>query len=154
MKPDGGGENVQESRGNGTWNSFSGEIVSGKGEGRHFVELTWVKDQITSKVGFVPYPGTFNVKIADDAGKEAVKKMRRSIAKAITIIPPGGRGCSGSCFVAKIADAINAAVIVPSEGGYMDILELVAPVLVKDALGLSDGNTVRVQVYIPDVGRE
>lgn len=140
--------------GKGSWIHFSGEIVSGKGEGAHFVQLPWVKNQIVSKIGFVPYPGTFNIKISDDAGREAVEKMRRCVPKAIAIIPPGGSGCYGSCFVAKIEETVDAAVIIPSEGGYGDILEFLAPMLVKNLLRLSDGNRVEVRVYIPKAGEQ
>jgi CTP-dependent riboflavin kinase len=138
--------------GKGSWIYFSGEIVSGKGEGARFVQLAWVRNQIVNKIGFAPYPGTFNIKILDDAGREAVEKMRGSIAKAIAIIPPGGSGCYGSCFVAKIEETVDAAVIIPSEGGYEATLEFLAPMLVKNLLRLSDGDRVEVRVYVPEAG--
>lgn len=137
------------SGGRGMWINFPGEVISGKGEGRRFVESTWVKKQIASKIGFTPYPGTFNVRITDDAGKEAVEKMRRSITNAIGIVPPGGRGCYGSCFIAKIADAVDGAVIIPSEGGHGDVVEFVAAVAVKNMLAICDGDKVSVKVRIP-----
>ena len=140
--------------GKGSWVHFSGEIISGKGEGSSFVQLPWVREQIVNKIGFAPYPGTFNIKISDDAGREAAEKMRRSAPRAITIIPPGGSGCYGSCFVAKIEEKVDAAVIIPSEGGYVDVLEFLAPMLVKNLLRHSDGDRVEVRVYIPEAGEQ
>lgn len=134
----------------GSWIHFSGKIVSGKGEGASFVQLPWVRNQIVHKIGFTPYPGTFNLKISDEAGRGAVEKMRGSMPKAIEIIPPGGSGCSGSCFVAKIEETVDAAVIIPSEGGYGDILEFLAAMHVKSLLRLSDGDVVEVRVHIPE----
>jgi len=59
--------------GKGSWVHFSGEIISGKGEGSRFVQLPWVREQIVNKIGFAPYPGTFNIKISDYAGREAAE---------------------------------------------------------------------------------
>jgi riboflavin kinase len=38
-----------------------GEACSGLGEGAGFTRLDWVRREFLAKLGFEPYPGTFNL---------------------------------------------------------------------------------------------
>jgi len=42
---------------------FFGRAVKGLKESNLFMEVPWVKEQFVSKLGFTPYPGTFNLRI-------------------------------------------------------------------------------------------
>ena len=51
---------------------LSGTVVSGRGEGRKYVELEWVKQQVKEKLGFDPYPGTLNLRLDEENVKRRV----------------------------------------------------------------------------------
>lgn len=122
---------------------FKGTVFSGKGEGTRFIELPWVKSQIAEKLGFVPYPGTLNIKLTKD--KVSLKKMLEK-AKAIEISSAQGF-CRGKCFKACFLDNLNCAVIIPKIKNYPeDILEVVASVNLRKSFQLKDGSVVKVKI--------
>ena len=45
---------------------ITGKIVSGAGEGAYFTQIDWVSRQCSEKLGFIPYPGTLNLDIAEE----------------------------------------------------------------------------------------
>ena len=51
---------------------LNGAIFSGGGNGKKFLELPWVKQQIREKLGFTPYPGTLNVKLNEKSGMTSI----------------------------------------------------------------------------------
>ena len=53
----------------------------------------------------------------------------------------------GRNFGITIADRIDAAIVMPEVENYpADQIELIAPVGVRDALGLVDGDLVRIEI--------
>jgi riboflavin kinase, archaea type len=143
--------------------SLRGRIVSGAGEGAFFVSLGWVRAAIERAVGFVPYPGTFNVRLVDDAALAGWRDVRArgGVRVAPPSRPPGlddldttrGRAgrpvprppetCGGRLIPALVEDAIDAAVIVPDVTCHADdVLELVAPAHLRTMLGRGDGDPV------------
>ena len=50
-----------------------GTVFSGEGNGKKFVDLPWVKQQIEEKLGFSPYLGTLNLRLTEkDAEKRSL----------------------------------------------------------------------------------
>ena len=49
---------------------LDGKVFSGRGEGKKFIELPWVKRQIIKKLGFKPYLGTLDVKLTEKSAKK------------------------------------------------------------------------------------
>jgi riboflavin kinase len=72
--------------------TFEGTVFSGKGEGKKFISLPWVKRQIEEKLGFTPYAGTLNIRLTAESAnrKELLEK-----AKKFEILPEEGF-CKGS----------------------------------------------------------
>jgi riboflavin kinase len=123
---------------------FEGTIYSGGGKGRCFMELPWVRRQIREKLVFEVYPGTLNIKLS----RESIEKKKLlETSDAMLILPETGY-YSGSLFRASIS-AVDCAVVVPLVPNYAtDILEVIAPLYLRDRLGLKDGDTVTVAVTI------
>jgi riboflavin kinase len=119
-----------------------GKIFSGSGEGAKFTEIPWVRKQIAEKLGFIPYPGTLNIKLTEGIVK--FKLLKR--AKAIEILPAEGF-CRGRCFNAYFMDTLKCAIVIPEVDNYPeDILEVIAPINLREKFKLKDGDMVNVQI--------
>jgi riboflavin kinase len=119
-----------------------GEIFSGRGEGAKFMELAWVKKQMEEKLGFTLFPGTLNVKLTTNSVKMGKLLKKRA---GVEILPASGY-CRGRLFKAKL-NGVECAVIVPEVVGYPEnIVEVVAPVNLREKLCLLDGSPVEVEV--------
>jgi HAD superfamily hydrolase (TIGR01549 family) len=121
--------------------SFRGEIVKGAGEAAFFTQLDWVVDQCIAKLGFTPFPGTLNLKLADDC------KLRRelfALGDVIELIPPEDSFCSARVMPVEL-EGIGAVVIIPEEKVRIhgwDIVEIMAPVNLQEALSKREGDLV------------
>lgn len=121
-----------------------GRVFSSRGEGRKFLELPWVKSQIKQKAGFTPYAGTLNLRLSH----EGVKRRELLEEKCAKKILPVEGYCSGKLFEAFIGK-VKCAVVIPEVPGYpRDVLEIIAPFNLREALKLKDGDEVTVKVLI------
>ncbi len=122
-----------------------GIVFSGKGEGTKFIELPWVKKQITEKLGFTPHPGTLNIKLT----KESLK-LRTLLEKTVAIeISPVVGFHHGRCFKAYLMGNLKSAVVIPEVSNYpRDIIEVIAPVNLREKLQLKDGDYVEVKILL------
>jgi len=119
-----------------------GKVFSGSGEGARFIEISWVRKQITEKLGFIPYPGTLNIKLAEGIANSKLLKK----AKAIEILPVEGF-CRGRCFNACFMDTLKCAIVIPEVENYPeDILEVIAPINLREKFKLKDGDIVDVKI--------
>jgi len=120
-------------------------VFSGKGEGAKFIELPWVRKQITEKLGFTPHPGTLNIKLTRES-----LKLRTLLGKigAIEISPAAGFH-RGRCFKAYLINNLKCAVVIPETPNYpRDIIELIAPINLREKLQLRDGDYVQVKILL------
>jgi riboflavin kinase len=123
---------------------LTGAVFSGGGDGKKFMELPWVKRQITEKLGFTPYPGTLNVKLTEKSAKQ-----RKLLEKAPSVkISPVEGYCKGLLFKAFLG-IVECAIVLPEVAGYpKDLLEIIASVNLRKALLLEDGCEVTVVVNV------
>jgi riboflavin kinase len=125
---------------------LTGKVISGARKAGFFTQLDWVQEQCLSKLGFKPYPGTLNLEICEEdlPVVEAFKKVEE-----ITLIPPSPEFCIARAFPISIG-TVRGAVIVPSEEVNIHgktVIEVIASVRLKDALGIADGDSVALLVY-------
>ncbi len=130
--------------GDGHGKVLSGRLITGLGEGQYYISLEGYRSQFRERLGFDPYPGTLNIKL-DLPSIE----VRKSISPDIGISGFTDENRTfgrGSCFIVKISD-IKGAVIVPERTHYPeDIIEIIAPVNLREYLNVSDGSIVAVEV--------
>jgi riboflavin kinase len=123
---------------------FEGHVFSGKGDGAKFVRLPWVKAQMTERLGFTPYSGTLNIKLAKKS--ISLGRLLRK-ARAMEILPAEGFGC-GRLFKSFLED-LPCAVVVPEVANYPeDVVEVVASVNLRGKLQLKDGDAVKVKILL------
>lgn len=122
-----------------------GRVFSGTGVGRAFVSLKWVEDQIASKLGFAPYPGTLNLRIDDRMSDRLKGLLERH--RGITIEPIDSSFYPGRCFRARIGDRVEGALVLPLVPNYpSDQIEIIAPFCLRKLLGLRDGQELSIEI--------
>jgi riboflavin kinase len=125
--------------------TIKGKVFSGGGEGAEFIRLSWVRKQITEKLGFTPYTGTLNIKLT--AESVTIKNSLKN-ARAIEISPVKGF-CRGRCFPACFMQDLKCAIIIPEIENYPeDTIEVVAPVNLREKFKLKDGDMVEVRIML------
>jgi len=123
---------------------FRGAVFTGKGAGKQFVGLPWVRVQIESKLGFSPYSGTLNLHLT---GGDLEKRKLLPFEQGIRIAPQDGY-FPGVLFRAQI-EGIECAVVIPLVPNYPeDVLEVVSPHYLRGKLGLVDKKEVTVWVTV------
>ena len=132
---------------------LTGKVVSGVNKASFFTQLDWVQEQCSEKLGFRPYPGTLNVEISEES-LPALEALRKETG--IGLIPPDPAFCAAKTLLLDI-EGVTAAMIIPSEDVNVhgkNIVEILAPLRLKDALSIEDGSTVSVMIKEPDVSGE
>ena len=130
--------------GDGHGKVLSGRLITGLGEGQYYISLEGYRSQFRERLGFDPYPGTLNIKL--DLPSIEVRKSISPDIRISGFTDENRTFGRGSCFCVKISD-IKGAVIVPERTHYPeDIIEIIAPVNLREYLNVNDGSIVDVEV--------
>lgn len=123
---------------------LEGEVAAGLGEGVRFTTIDWVVAEFRRKLGFIPWPGTLNLRMRGSAWDWARSRLRA--AAGIPITPRNGF-CPAKCFGVHIAGHLTGAVVFPETPDYPDDkFEIVAPLSIRETLGLQDGDLVNLRL--------
>lgn len=123
---------------------FTGKVFSGAGQGKNFVALPWVKQQIIKKTGITPFLGTLNL-FLDPKSINQRDKLEK--IKGIEIEPQTGY-FPGILFKAKI-DKETCFIVIPRVLNYpVGVLEIISAVNLRKKLGLKDGDVVNLEVTV------
>jgi len=127
--------------------NVTGEVISGMGEGRYYMELSGYKNQFIERLGFKPYPGTLNLRLKTEEDIRGRQILRDIEGIEINGFVSGERTFGPvKCFIAKI-DGVEGAVIIPMRTHHgFNTLEVIAPENIRERLGLNDGDIVTVKV--------
>ncbi|AXR77145.1 DUF120 domain-containing protein [Natrarchaeobaculum sulfurireducens] len=132
--------------------ALEGIVTSGMGEGRHYISLPGYNRQFEDRLGYEPFPGTLNVELREDSVR------RRSAVSSLEPIPIDGWEDDertygpAVCYPATIETAtgeryVDAHTIAPERTHHDDDqLEVIAPVKLREELGLEDDDHVTVSV--------
>jgi riboflavin kinase len=136
-----------------------GHVTSGMGEGRHYISLPGYMRQFEDRLGYEPFLGTLNVELDEESVRE---RGRLSSFEPVTI--DGWEDDERTygpayCYPAAVeVDGGNersddgerfedAHVITPERTHHGDDqLEVIAPVKLRDELGLDDGSSLSIHV--------
>jgi riboflavin kinase len=126
-----------------------GNIITGLGEGQYYISREGYMSQFRDKLGFKPYPGTLNVRLD---GSSAEMRDRITLIRPVVVhgFSDGERSFGGGkCYQIEI-EGIKGAVIIPDRTHYpADLLEIIAPVKLREMLRINDGDKVRIVVRDP-----
>jgi riboflavin kinase, archaea type len=128
--------------------SYAGKVVTGLGEGRYYLSQPGYVVQFTERLGYVPYPGTLNVRL-DGAALRRAALVGGWSGLRIDGFQASGRTFGGaSCFPARL-NGHPCHLIHPDRTHYKDVVEFVAPDRLRDALPVKDDDRVAVDVEEP-----
>jgi CTP-dependent riboflavin kinase len=124
-----------------------GRVATGSGQGRHFTQLEWARRQFVQKLGIDPFPGTLNLVLEDAESIEVWHRLRKAPGIRIENPNDGPNDCDGRCYPVTIDGRIDAAIVLPEVAGYSPVqIELIAPVGVREALGVEDGDSLGLEL--------
>jgi riboflavin kinase, archaea type len=125
---------------------LEGNVLKGLGEGQYYINIPGYRKQFEEKLHFVPFPGTLNVQLSESSSALR-NRLREMSAIRIDGFNDGERTFGGgNCYPIRVG-GIEAAVVVPDRTHYpSDLIEIIAPVKLRDALKLKDGDRIVTRV--------
>jgi len=112
--------------------------------------LDWVQDLLMQRLGYHPFPATLNVRPKAAADARTWQRVQSELA-GTPLTPASDSHCGAKLFRVEIqapggAAKIGGAILLPEVKDYPnDKIEIVAPVRLKDHLGLGDGDQLVVE---------
>lgn len=118
---------------------FRGKVVRGLGEGEYYISRKGYRSQFLQQLGYEPFPGTLNIMLDEPFAASKFQEIR------IEGFRDEGRVFGGCrCYKIKV-NGIEAAIVRPEKSSYpANMVEIISPVCLRDALHLSDGDFVLV----------
>ena len=121
--------------------TLRGKIAAGLGEGRYYISREGYRNQLIQKLGIDPFPGTLNLMIHEPLDLHEVEAVK---IEGFTDENKTFGECT--CFPARIA-GIKCAIVRPERTSYPpNLIEIIAPVNLRNALNISDGDEVIVSL--------
>lgn len=125
---------------------LSGRVVTGMGEGSYYVGQLGYAEQFKRELGFLPYPGTLDIKL-DRASLDLRETLLRMPSRQVQGFRTAERTFGPVKFFQTRLKGIKSAIVIPNRTHHTDILEIIAPRNLRKAIGLKDGDLVRVEVF-------
>lgn len=126
---------------------LTGTLVSGSGEGRYYMAQSGYTKQFRTKMGYVPFPGTLNVRLDADSSAELdeLDSVRGTLIDGFS----DGERTYGwvRCYAARINSRISCDLL-RLERTHHDntIVELVASTNLRQELKMTDGSPITISV--------
>ena len=131
---------------------LSGSVISGLGEGAYYMSLKGYTKQFKTKIGYIPFPGTLNIKLNQKHHSQAVQQLADLDGIIIDPFSDGKRTYGWvKCFHAKLNNTINCELI-RLERTHHDnsVIELISKINLRKTVGLKTNSKVRVKILIPN----
>lgn len=132
--------------------SLSGTVADGVGEGQHFVSLSGYHEQFVERLGYEPYPGTFNVHLTADSARKRTR-LDRIDGIEIEGWEEDDRSYGGAtAYPVRVETPTGERyerchLLVPDRTHHgADELEVLAPDKLREALSVTEGEEVTVDV--------
>jgi len=129
---------------------LKGILVSGMGEGAYYMSLRGYTKQFKTKIGYIPFPGTFNVKLNKKEYTEAIRQFAGLEGIHIDGFSDGKRTYGWvKCFKATLNSSFDCELI-RLERTHHDtsIIELISHRNLRKTAKLSDGSKVTITIPI------
>ncbi|HIE46803.1 MAG: DUF120 domain-containing protein [Nitrosopumilus sp.] len=129
---------------------LKGTLVSGMGEGAYYMALKGYTKQFKSKIGYVPFPGTLNVRLDQKTHQEAIKQFETLEGVKINSFSDGKRTYGWvKCFSAKLNNSISCELIMLERTHHNDsVIELISKTCLRKTGKLKDGSKVSIKIPI------
>ncbi|MGQ9641108.1 MAG: DUF120 domain-containing protein [Candidatus Bathycorpusculaceae bacterium] len=128
--------------------TLEGIVFTGLGEGAYYISKEQYRKQFIEKLGFDPYPGTLNIKLATDYDLKTRSELEAYPAVEVEGFKNQDRTYGPvKCYPAIINNKVKGAIISALRTHYdASVVELIAPVYLRKHLNLKDGHKVKIEV--------
>jgi riboflavin kinase len=128
--------------------TLEGTVFTGLGEGAYYISKESYRKQFIEKLGFDPYPGTLNLKLTTDYDTKARSELEAYPGIEVEGFRSEDRTFgSVKCYPVIIENSVKGALILDLRSHYdASVLEIVAPIYLRNNLKLKDGRKVKVEV--------
>ena len=129
---------------------LTGTLVSGMGEGAYYMGLKGYTKQFKSKIGYVPFPGTLNVRLDKKIHQESIKQFETLDGVKLNGFSDGKRTYGWvKCFSAKLNNSINCELIILERTHHDDsVIELISKTCLRKNTKLKDDSKVSIKIEI------
>jgi len=129
---------------------LTGTLVSGMGEGAYYMGLKGYTKQFKSKIGYVPFPGTLNVRLDKKIHQESIKQFETLDGVKLDGFSDGKRTYGWvKCFSAKLNNSINCELIILERTHHDDsVIELISKTCLRKNTTLKDDSKVSIKIEI------
>lgn len=128
---------------------FKGTISSGMGEGAYYMSMKGYTKQFKTKLGYIPFPGTLNVKLKDKESIEAKRSLDGYDAIVVDGFSDEKRTYGWvKCYPAKVNNMDVALILLERTHHDDSIIELISKENIKKVTKLSTGSKITIRVII------
>ena len=127
---------------------LNGSVISGLGEGAYYMSLKGYTKQFKAKIGYVPFPGTLNIKLNQLQATQIIQQLDEIDNMTLDPFFDGKRTYGWvKCFHATLNDSIKCELI-RLERTHHDnsVIELISKNNLRKTTGLQTGSKVTVQI--------
>lgn len=128
--------------------NFNGVLVSGMGEGKYYMSLEGYRKQFLRRIGYIPFPGTLNIKLIDSLSLKNRAKIESFRYQLIDGFHDSERTYGWvKCYPVIINGNKNIRsdlLILERTHHDKNMLEIISPANIKKVLRLKNGNNVKV----------
>jgi riboflavin kinase, archaea type len=131
--------------------TLEGNVVSGMGEGAYYMSLEGYRKQFRQKLGYIPFPGTLNIKLSDPVSI----RSRRDLSTYPSVFIDGFSDNLRTygwvkCYPVEINNQRieNVALLILERTHYDDnTIEIIAPISIKESTKIKNGDLISVTAH-------
>ncbi|MBS1268393.1 MAG: Riboflavin kinase [Nitrosopumilus sp.] len=129
---------------------IKGTLVSGMGEGAYYMGLKGYTKQFKSKIGYIPFPGTLNIRIDQKIHQEAIKQFATLNGIKIKSFSDGKRTYGWvKCFPAKLNNSTNCTLILLERTHHDNsVIELISKSSLRKSAKIKEGSKVSITIPV------
>ena len=128
---------------------LDGSVISGLGEGAYYMALDGYTKQFKTKIGYIPFPGTLNVKLNQLQATQIIQQLNDLDNVVIDPFSDGKRTYGWvKCFHVTLNDSIKCELI-RLERTHHDssVIELISKNNLRKTARLKTGSKVTVKIH-------
>lgn len=129
---------------------LSGVLVAGMGEGKYYMSLKGYTKQFAQKIGYVPFPGTLNVKLDKKEHVESLRQLNNLDGTKIDGFSDGKRTYGWvKCFACKLNGKVDAQLIILERTHHdLSTIELISKFEIRKKLALKSGSPISIKIAL------
>jgi len=131
---------------------LKGILVSGMGEGAFYMSLKGYTKQFKTKINYIPFPGTLNVKLTKKEYVETAQQFHAFNGISIKGFSDEKRTYGWvKCFKAKLNNSLDCHLIILERTHHdYSIVELISKVNIRKSGNLRDGSKLTIKIPISE----